>query len=717
MTEPRPGDAFQPGDVLNNTYRIEALLGRGGTSDVYRARNEISGRLVAIKVLKSEFSGNDDYLVLMTREEEIREIRHDAIVRYSENHRTSEGLVYLVMDYIDGLGLDARLKEGPMSADDLITICKQVGDGLRVAHERSIVHRDLSPDNIILRDNDPAQAVVIDFGIAKDTNPGAETIVGNEFAGKYAYAAPEQLSGQTDARSDIYSLGALLLANFRGKSPDIGANPMEVVQKKSETLDTSGVPEPLKSLLDKMTAPDPQARFQSMEEVLSFLDDDGGIDDLLSDATVIAPVAKAAAVEAPKTAAKLAKKKEKSGGSGGLIAAAAAVVLIGGGGAAAYFGGLFGETGPTLPPVDPFSLTIRNLEDFDVAASGFVPSEAMQNALVTRMDDLGGTTDVTLASGEIAPSWGTDVLDVLDDVVVLDNWELSLRNNTAAITGTTDDPNVIAALNAKYPANWPGALSGTIDIVLTNIFLDAGQVDDVLAQFADCGPLVQLDDPGPVGYGPDDAIGIGGLLAGEGTRDALRRALEAIADGRRVQIQTEQLNETLCLIENYLPNAPTSDVKLTFADGETANPVSDGRFAVGQNPVIDVLLPADIVDGFLTVSVLDVSGNVYHLLPNVGRSINSVEELRAGRTGAMPIRVAYSFAEARPPGGIAFTVDGASLGKSKLIVLHSSQPLFPEMRPTTESAVSYAEALAERAADGSQVIQSLDSRIMTLVER
>ena len=107
-----------------------------------------------------------------------------------------------------------------------------MAEGLHAAHTRNIVHRDLSPDNIILRDGDPAQAVIIDFGIAKDTNPGAETIVGNEFAGKYSYAAPEQLSGRTDARADIYSLGALLLANFRGASPQLGANPMEVVENK-----------------------------------------------------------------------------------------------------------------------------------------------------------------------------------------------------------------------------------------------------------------------------------------------------------------------------------------------------------------------------------------------------------------------------------------------------------------------------------------------------
>jgi serine/threonine-protein kinase len=709
MTEPRPGDAFQPGDVLNNTYRIEKLLGRGGTSDVYRARNEISGRPVAIKVLKAEFSGNDDYLVLMTREEEIREIRHDAIVRYSENHRTSEGLVYLVMDYIDGPGLDAKLKEGPMAAEDLLAICRQVGDGLRVAHNRSIVHRDLSPDNIILRDNDPKQAIVIDFGIAKDTNPGAETIVGNEFAGKYAYAAPEQLSGQTDARADIYSLGALLLANFRGKPPNIGANPMEVVQKKGEPLDTSGVPEPLKSLLDRMTAPDLKDRFQSMDEVLAFLNGNGA-EAALSDATVIVPPPRSAPKEAAKKGP--AKPKAKSAGSGGLIAAAVAVVAIGGG-AAAYFGGLLGAGGPAYPPVSPYSLTIRNLENFDITASGYVPSPEVQNALVSRMDSLGGNTDVTLASGEIAPSWGDDVLAVLEDVTVLDNWELSVTQNTAAITGTTDNPDVMAALTAKYPANWPGALDGTIDIALTSLFLDAGEVEDLLTQFADCGPLFQLQDPGPVGYGPNDRLRIGGLLASDASRDALNRALESISDGRPVSVETEQLNETLCLVENYLPHAPQSDIEIEFYDGETGASVGSGRFTVGQNPVIDVVLPADMTDGYLNVSIIDVSGLVFHTLPHIGQPNNAVADLRAGKPGPIPLRIAYGQNEVRPQGSIAFTIDDTSLGKTRILVIHSQQQLFAELRPGTESATGYAEALAERAATGDQVILSIDERILT----
>lgn len=723
MTEPRPGDAFQPGDVLNNTYRIEALLGRGGTSDVYRARSEISGRLVAIKVLKAEFSGNDDYLVLMTREEEIREIRHDAIVRYSENHRTSDGLVYLLMDYIDGPGLDRKLKEGPMPAEDLLLVCKRVGEGLKAAHDRSIVHRDLSPDNIILRDDDPAQAVVIDFGIAKDTNPGAETIVGNEFAGKYAYAAPEQLSGNTDARSDIYSLGALLLANFRGESPNVGANPMEVVQKKGDQLDTSGVPEPLKTLLDRMTAPDPNARFQTMDAVLAFLET-GSVEeegDDLSDATVIAPPPKVPTkvVEKPQTKSeKLANltpppagKVEKSGGmSGGLIAALAAVVVIGGG-AAAWFGGLLGGGGPEYPAVSPYSLVIENPENLPASASGYIPDTDLQNALVGRMSDLGGAADLTLASGDIAESWTTDVLAIVDDVTALDHWRLSLVGNTAEVMGSTSDPNLLTALEAKYQQDWPGAIEGTLSVALTSLFLDAGDVDDLLNEIADCGPLTQVNDPGPVGYGPEDPVLISGTLAGAATLETLRDALEDIAGDRHVVVDAELLNPSLCLVENYLPNAPESEIEIAFKDGATGQDVPSGEFFVGQNPVIDVVIPEYLSTGFLSVSIVDVSGDVFHVIPNIGTPDNSVETLRSGQDGEVSLRVAYSVNETKPAGSISFEVSASALGKSKILVLHSAAPLFRQMRPRKESAMGFTEALSERAAD--DLILSMDSRILT----
>ncbi|MGO4854377.1 protein kinase domain-containing protein [Phaeovulum sp. W22_SRMD_FR3] len=763
MIEPRPGDAFQPGDLLNNTYRIEAILGRGGTSDVYRARSEISGRQVALKVLKSEFSGNDDYLVLLTREEEIRDIRHDAVVRYSENHRTQDGLVYLLMDFIDGPGLDKKLKEGPMAAEDLLVICRRVAEGLQAAHSRNIVHRDLSPDNIILRGGDPAQAVIIDFGIAKDTNPGAETIVGNEFAGKYAYAAPEQLAGKTDTRTDIYSLGALLLANYRGAAPNIGRNPMEVLQKKAEPLDTADLPDPLRTLIARMTAPNPDDRFQSAAEVLAYLAAPpasteplaGQVD--LSDATVIIPRSSvtpkppAAGPEVtippgppttvPPAAPASATPESTASGSnapettapelivaraqtaptpaapqksrGGLVAAAlVGLVLIGGAGG--YATGLFDSIlRPAYPLAEPYTLVIDKPAEGPASATGNVPSEAVKTALDARMAAVSGNSSLTLASGAIAPSWGDDLQSLLGALDGLDSFSLALNGNQATISGATTDKALKEKLQSQFAAGLPGALTGHAEIRLTQTFLSAALVTPVLTQYADCGPLVLADSPA-TGFGPQTPIVVTGTLASAEGRAALSDALRAVAGERPVTLDTDILNPSLCLIENFLPKAPASGIKIAFANGDQNNaPNPDGAFLVGQNPVIDVLLPADMTGGYLSVSVLDVSGNVFHLLPNIGRQDNAVAHLRAGQTGEVSVRVAYPIAEAQQSGALAFTVDDSTLGKSKILVIHSEGPLFDQMRPTSESATGYAEALRLQEQDAKARITSLDSRILT----
>ncbi len=715
MTESLPGDTFQPGELLNNTYRIEAILGRGGTSEVYRARSEISGRLVALKVLKAELSANDDYLVLLNREEGIREVRHDAVVRYSENHRTAEGHVYLVMDHVEGPGLDSKLKQGPMSVDDLLVVCRRVCEGLQAAHGHNIVHRDLSPDNIILRGGDPAQAVIIDFGIAKDTNPGAETIVGNEFAGKYAYAAPEQLSGHTDARSDIYSLGALLLANFRGQKPDVGGNPMEVVQRKSQPLDTTGVPDPLKSLIDRMTDPNPETRAQSVEEVLDMLDGSAvtsAIDDLLDDATVVAPMPRSAEDMVAKPAtAKPAPKPEKKK-SGGALIGVLALLVIAAGGAGAYFAGLFGAK---LPVADPYVLLAERPAVGDPFITGHVPSEDIETAVNQRVETIRGTSDLTLSSGAIAETWGQDVLSVLDTIVPLEEWKFAVEGNTAFVQAVTTDRELHAAATRAFVNGLPGALSGSSDIILGPLLVTQRMISPVLARNADCGPLTLPGMPA-LGYGLNDTITVNGRLADTASRTALFDGLRAISGDRNIKIDTEILNPSLCLIETFLPEAPDSAIDIEFRFGDTGDPNGSGRFFVGENPVIDVMLPDSVQDGFISVSVLDVSGNVFHLLPNINRTDNSVSGLRNGSNGEVPVRVAYAISEADSPSKLAFRVDNSTLGKSKIVVLHSDKPLFDGLRPTTESATGYAEALRNENASGDSTILSLDSKILITAE-
>jgi serine/threonine protein kinase len=272
MIEPLPGDIFRKGQVLNNTYEVEGVLGRGGTGEVYRARNQITGRTVAVKALNRAMSANDAYLELMKREEEMRAISNDAVVRYTDCSRTAEGHVYLVMDYVDGTPLSDWLERGGASPRDLMVVAHRVAEGLVATHAKKIVHRDLSPDNIILRGNDPAGATIIDFGIAKDASAGARTIVGNDFAGKYEYAAPEQMHGRAEPASDLYALGASLLATYRGRVPDPGSTPGAVLARKEKPLDTEGVPEPLKSLIDTLTEPDPARRPPSAAVVVGMID-------------------------------------------------------------------------------------------------------------------------------------------------------------------------------------------------------------------------------------------------------------------------------------------------------------------------------------------------------------------------------------------------------------------------------------------------------------
>ncbi len=694
---------FKPGDLLNNTYRIEAALGRGGTSEVYRARSEVSGRVVALKALRSEFSRNDDYLALMRREEDIREIRHDSIVRYYDNQRMDDGTVYLIMDYVEGPGLDKKLKAGGMSAEDLMIVAARVSEGLAAAHAKNIVHRDLSPDNIILRGGNPGEAVIIDFGIAKDTNPGAETIVGNEFAGKYAYAAPEQLAGNTDERADIYALGALLLATFRGKPPESGNNPMEVVTRKAQPLDTSGVPEPLKSLIDQMTVPDRTKRLPNAAAVLDAIRRGPVADD--PDRTVIVPRKAAAVQQVPKPGPlkPLSVKPEAkaSGGRGGLLAVLALILVavLGGG---AYMAGLFG---PRFPVADPFILIAERKADATAQAVGNVPSPDMEQALSAKMASVGGGVQLTRASGDITESWGPDVMTLIDAVAALPEWRVAASGNQVKVTGLTLDRAEQTRLMA-LPI--PAGLTGSVEIELGPRILTADAVKQVLAAHADCGEL-SVANPLPTGFPADATVIIAGRVAEVASQVALNDALVAAVGPRKLRLEVEVLNPTLCTVDAALPNAPQGGFEMTFGFGDRLDANPTGRYFVGENPVIDVTIPADVMDGFLYVSALDVSGNVFHLLPNLNREDNSVAALRAGRSGAATVRVAYGIDEAKASGALAFTVDDTSLGKTKLLIIHSKTPIFDALRPTTESAEGFAQALQSLTAP----VASLDSWILT----
>jgi len=261
------GEEIGPGFVLSHTYEIVELIGHGGMGTVYRARHLDLGTEHAIKIVSPEHAADERILGLFRREaESLRRVRHDAVVSHDGVIRDEHGRLYLVMEYVRGPSLAEVTASAPLGAGDTERLFERIALGLQAAHDKGIVHRDLSPDNIILCDGDVARAKIIDFGIARDLQPGTRTLIGSDFAGKCGYASPEQLGlfgGAVDHRSDIYSLG-LVMAKALGQRIDAGRTLAEAVEKRQTLPDLTGVSEPWRTRLSAMLQPDPADRPASL---------------------------------------------------------------------------------------------------------------------------------------------------------------------------------------------------------------------------------------------------------------------------------------------------------------------------------------------------------------------------------------------------------------------------------------------------------------------
>lgn len=267
-----PAYGIPPGTLLVNTYRVERLLGGGGMGEVYLARHAGIGTEHAIKVIRPSMAMNQQVMDLFYREAKVlRGVRHDAVVSYDGFVRDDQGRDYLVMEFVEGQPLSERMKGGPLSPSDVLGLRDRLCGGLAEAHRKGAIHRDLSPDNVILPGDRIQSAKLIDFGLCKLTDPGQESIVGSSFAGKYRYASPEQFGlygGQVDARSDIYSLGLILAAAARGRPLDMGESFEAALRSRQRLPDLSQVPAVLRDWLTAMLEPDPAKRPASIDALL-----------------------------------------------------------------------------------------------------------------------------------------------------------------------------------------------------------------------------------------------------------------------------------------------------------------------------------------------------------------------------------------------------------------------------------------------------------------
>lgn len=262
------------GEFLEERYEILERIGSGGMSDVYKAKCHKLNRLVAIKVLKEEFSEDEGFVSRFKMEAQAAAgLSHPNIVNVYDVVDDGD-MHYIVMELIEGITLKNYIaKKGMLDSREAIGIAIQIAQGMAAAHESSIIHRDIKPQNIIISKD--GKAKVADFGIARAASRQTE----NSYAiGSVHYIAPEQASGGvSDERSDIYSFGITLYEMVTGKVPFDGESTVAVAMAHMEqeiqppSQINSQIPAGLEAIIMKCTQKKPEDRYGSATEVINDL--------------------------------------------------------------------------------------------------------------------------------------------------------------------------------------------------------------------------------------------------------------------------------------------------------------------------------------------------------------------------------------------------------------------------------------------------------------
>ncbi len=259
------------GMYLADRYEIVGKIGAGGMSDVYKAKDHTLGRFVAIKVLKSEFSDDVNFVTkFRTEAQSAAGLEHPNIVNIydvgSEN-----GMHYIVMEYVEGITLKTYIeKKGQLSFKEAVSIAIQVGRGIEAAHNKHIVHRDIKPQNIMI--STEGKVKVMDFGIAR---AATSNTINSDVMGSVHYSSPEQArNGFVDGKSDIYSLGIVMYEMVTGRVPFDGDTTVAVaIQHLQEEMVAPSayapdLPISMEKIILKCAQKNPDRRYESMGDLL-----------------------------------------------------------------------------------------------------------------------------------------------------------------------------------------------------------------------------------------------------------------------------------------------------------------------------------------------------------------------------------------------------------------------------------------------------------------
>ena len=262
---------IQEGSFIADRYEVITRIGAGGMSDVYKAKDHVLGRNVAIKVLKQEFSEDQNFVSkFRTEAQSAAGLEHPNIVNIYDVG-SEEGMYYIVMEYIAGMTLKTYIeKKRRLNYKETISIAIQVGRGIEAAHKNRIVHRDIKPQNIMISND--GKVKVTDFGIAR---AASNNTIHSDVMGSVHYTSPEQArNGFVDNKSDIYSLGIVMYEMVTGRVPFDGDTAVAVaIQHLQDEMVppskyASDIPLSLEKIILKCTQKSPDRRYQDMAEVL-----------------------------------------------------------------------------------------------------------------------------------------------------------------------------------------------------------------------------------------------------------------------------------------------------------------------------------------------------------------------------------------------------------------------------------------------------------------
>ncbi len=266
------------GKRLDGRYEIKKVIGIGGMAVVYKAHDLSSKCDVAIKILKEEYLSNEEFCRRFKNESQaIALLNHKNIVKIFDMNN-SGNLQYIVMEYIDGITLKEYIEQqGALTSKEAVHFTTQILGALQHAHEKGIVHRDIKPQNIMLKQN--GEIKVMDFGIARFARSETRTMT-DKAIGSVHYIAPEQAKGsKTDARADIYSVGVMLYEMLTGRVPFEAENAVSVavmqlqVDPKMPRTINPDIPEGLEEITIQAMQKDPRNRYQSASDMLLDIED------------------------------------------------------------------------------------------------------------------------------------------------------------------------------------------------------------------------------------------------------------------------------------------------------------------------------------------------------------------------------------------------------------------------------------------------------------